>query len=94
MGRHVCFWLLDTCRCIFHNVLFVQVLLYFSVYAYTNEYEIYTGLFPDWKGARSRSVIEHLCIVQWVNKSISHGRPIQLFLIPTNTIQLGMVRIK
>ena len=80
MGRHVCFWLLDTCRCIFHNVLVVQVLLYLSVYAYTNGYEIYTGLFPDVRafahGAMGRRI------------DPSWGGPIELFLVPASAPRL------
>ena len=30
------------------------------------------------------SVVEHLLMVLWVFESISHGGPIELFLIPAN----------
>ena len=39
-------------------------------------------------GARDSSVVEHSLMVRWVVRSILHGEPIDLFLVPASAPQL------
>ena len=40
-------------------------------------------------GARCSSVVEGSLVVRWVVRSILHGGPIQLFLVPSNAPRLS-----